>query len=157
VFVCLKVSFAKSVTLGNSLGDTLNRSLQHYLQYFIINVLSLSNIHWEIISPIFSFLIHSITITIAYLNVRIIAGYQAAICGSALVANGLNKYVLSSVISDKSHLKLITDSFTAIMVVYALGYQVSTALGYHPFVQTLISPLILVESLLSSLASSHKS
>ena len=91
VVATLRVQFARTITLGCSIGDFMHKGLDTYARGSIEAVTPPEYRKW--ISPALQWFCKSVGVSIAWTVQRIISAFHSAIRGGDLFARGLSKYL----------------------------------------------------------------
>lgn len=90
VVATLQLKFAKSITLGNAIGDIVLKPLNKFVLPTIETILPPDYQKWG--KPMLCYVVKTVTITIAWFIARVISAYHSAIRGGNMFATNVIEY-----------------------------------------------------------------
>lgn len=147
VVATLKLQFAKTITLGTAIGDTIEKPVVKYLLPVIEKAVPPEYRKWA--QPVIKYTIKSFAISIAWTVQRILSAFHSAIRGGLLFSRNMLTYLSEMKIIEIDHEETYLDEFVGYGLAL-LGIYFQLSLGFAlPFILRLILfPFSILEYLL---------
>lgn len=155
VIATLKLQFAKTITLGNSIGSALEPPAKEYALPIVEKLLPPEYRKWA--WPLISYSIRSIAISIAWFVQRIISAFHSAIRGGLMFSRNIMKYLTEMNIYKIRDEESILDELVGYGLA-ALGLWFQLSMGFAvPFpLNVILFPFTLIEYFLIWAVTNHK-
>eukprot|EP01042_Synura_sphagnicola_P018201 gene18201-23014_t len=144
VIATLKLEFAKTITLGNSIGSVLEPPAKEYVLPLLEKVMPPEYRKWA--WPLISYSIRSVAISIAWFVQRIISAFHSAIRGGLMFSRNIMKYLSDMNIYKINHEESMLDELVGYALA-ALGLWFQLSMGFAvPFpLNIILFPFTLLE------------
>jgi hypothetical protein len=155
VIATLKVDFAKTITLGNSIGSVMENPAREYVLPTVEKLLPPEYRRWA--WPMISYSIRSVAISIAWFVQRIISAFHSAIRGGLMFSRNIMAYLTEMNIYKINHEESMLDELVGYALA-ALGLWFQLAVGFAvPFpLNIVLFPFTLLEYFLIWVIASPK-
>lgn len=155
VIATLKIQFAKTITLGNAIGEMIEHPVDTYLLPHVVKFVPEEYRRW--VKPTVHYSIRTAAISFAWFVQRIISAFHSALRGGLLFARNLLKYLSVMKIVDIKE----DDTYLDEVVGYGLAaiglfFQLSTGFSLPFPLNILLFPFTILEYVLIYLISSFK-
>ena len=107
VIATLKLQFAKSITLGNALGDIALKPARSYVIPALENVIPPEYKKWA--EPIVMYTVKTMCISVAWCLQRIISAIHSAVRGGTMVSRNILEYISKMGYAHINHEETILD------------------------------------------------
>lgn len=155
VIATLKLEFAKTITLGNSIGSVLEPPAKEYALPLLEKVMPPEYRKWA--WPLISYSIRSVAISIAWFVQRVISAFHSAIRGGLMFSRNIMKYLSDMNIYKINHEESMLDELVGYALA-ALGLWFQLSMGFAvPFpLNIILFPFTLLEYFLIWAVTNHK-
>lgn len=144
VIATLKLDFAKTITLGNSIGSLLEPPAHQFVLPVLERLLPKEYRKWA--WPLISYTIRSVSISIAWFVQRIISAFHSAIRGGLMFSRNIMAYLTEMDIYKINHEESILDELVGYAVA-VLGLYCQLRVGFTvPFpLNVVLFPVTMLE------------
>lgn len=144
VIATLKLQFAKSITLGNAIGDIAKKPSKTYIIPALEAVMPAEYKRWA--EPLVMYMIKSLCISMAWFLQRIISAVHSAIRGGVMVSRNLLEYLSKMGYLHINHEETFIDEIVGYgLAVTGLWFQLSTGMTLPFPLNIILLPFSLVE------------
>jgi hypothetical protein len=144
VVATLKLQFARTITLGNSIGEQLEVPAKQYVLPVVVKLLPEEHRKWA--WPLISYGIRSIAISVAWFIQRVVSSFHSALRGGIMFSRNILHYLDAMNIIKINHEETYLDEAIGYGLA-ALGLFFQLSLGFAvPFpLNILLFPVTMVE------------
>lgn len=155
VVATLKLEFAKTITLGNSIGSVLEPPAKAYVLPVFEKMMPKEYRKWA--WPIISYAIRTITISIAWFVQRIISAFHSAIRGGLMFSRNIMQYLTEMNIYKINHEESMLDELIGYgMAALGLWFQLSMGFAVPFPLNIVLFPFTILEYVLIWAITNHK-
>lgn len=141
---CLKLQFAKAITLGNALGDIAKKPASTYLVPALEAIMPPEYKKWA--EPLIMYTLKTACISLAWFLQRILSAIHSAIRGGTMVSRNLLEYSSKMGYFHINHEDTILDEVVgAALATIGLWFQLSTGFGLPFPLNILLFPFTMIE------------
>lgn len=144
IVATLQLQFARTITLGNSIANTLQKPADAYLLPLLQNCLPDEYKKWA--EPVLSYSIKSAAISVAWTLQRIISAFHSAMKGGLMFSRNIMEYLCEMKIVSINHEDTVIDEIVGYALTF-IGLFFQLRYGFSlPFpLNVLLFPVSLVE------------
>lgn len=147
IIAALKLQFARTITLGNSIANTVQEPADRFVLPLLEKCLPDEYKKWA--QPLLSYSIKSVAISIAWTLQRIISAFHSAMKGGLMFSRNLMEYVSEMNIYKINHEESYLDEIVGyLMTVVGLYFQLRFGFSLPFPLNILLFPISIVEYLL---------
>lgn len=144
VCATLKMKFARTITLGNAIGESLERPAERYLVPLLEKVIPEEYHRW--IRPSIQYSVRTAAISIAWVVQRVISAFHSAIRGGLMFSRNILEYLNVMNIYHVDHEKTYIDELVGYGVaLLGLFFQLSRGFSLPFPLNVLLFPFTLIE------------
>jgi hypothetical protein len=144
VVATLKLQFAKAITLGNAIGEILEKPANAYLLPVLQKMLPEDQKKWA--APLISYFCRSAAVSIAWTLQRIISAFHSALRGGVMCSRNILEYLSVMNIYHLDHEKTMLDEIAGYgLALLGLWFQLSTGFKIPFPLNVLLLPFTIAE------------